>query len=51
MTRVCAATGISGVPVGVQMAWPLITAAIPNSDQLLVVTLDRSGDVAKIFRM
>lgn len=26
MTRVCAATGISGVPVGVQMAWPLITS-------------------------
>ena len=34
-----------------KMAWPLITAAIPNSDQLLVIALERSTEMAKIYRM
>jgi len=34
-----------------KIAWPLITAAIPNSDQLLVITLDRASEMAKIYRM
>ncbi len=31
--------------------WPLITAHIPGSDQLLVITLDRANEMAKIHRM
>jgi uncharacterized repeat protein (TIGR03806 family) len=34
-----------------KIAWPLITAAIPNSDQLLVITLDRGTEIATIYRM
>ncbi|HWY88866.1 MAG TPA: PQQ-dependent sugar dehydrogenase, partial [Gemmataceae bacterium] len=34
-----------------KIAWPLITAAIPNSDQLLVITLDRGTEIATIHRM
>ena len=33
------------------MKWPLITAHIPGSDQLLVITLDRGSEMAKIYRM
>lgn len=34
-----------------KMPWPVITARIPNSDQLLIVTLDRGSEMAKIYRM
>jgi len=34
-----------------KIAWPVITARIPQSDQLLVISLDRSSEMAKIYRM
>ena len=34
-----------------KIVFPLITAAIPNSDQLLVITLDRGTEMATIQRM
>jgi uncharacterized repeat protein (TIGR03806 family) len=34
-----------------KIPWPLITAAIPGSDQLLVISLDRASEMAKIYRM
>jgi uncharacterized repeat protein (TIGR03806 family) len=34
-----------------KMPWPLITAYIPGSDQLLVISLDRGSEMATIYRM
>jgi uncharacterized repeat protein (TIGR03806 family) len=34
-----------------KMPWPLISAHIPGSDQLLVISLERSSEMATIYRM
>ncbi len=34
-----------------KIPWPVITHAIPGSDQLLILTLERSSEIAKIYRM